>query len=93
MSVADRGNAEASGAQLIAMSRFGEARFRQAGFSSYYVPHGLDFDVWKPLPDKAGLGLELNWPRIRVSSGHISGLETAHVTSISAISDVPQQFR
>jgi glycosyltransferase involved in cell wall biosynthesis len=46
---------EISGAQLIAMSRFGEARFRQAGFPSHYVPHGLDFDVWKPMPDKAAL--------------------------------------
>jgi glycosyltransferase involved in cell wall biosynthesis len=55
MSVADREKVEISGAQLIAMSRFGEARFRQAGFPSHYVPHGLDFDVWKPLPDKAAL--------------------------------------
>lgn len=55
MSVADRGCAEASGAQLIAMSRFGHERFRRAGFAAHYVPHGLDFGVWKPLPDKAGL--------------------------------------
>ena len=55
MSVADREKAEASGAQLIAMSRFGEARFRQAGFQPFYVPHGLPFDVWRPLPDKKAL--------------------------------------
>ena len=35
--------------------RFGHERFRRAGFALLYVPHGLDFGVWKPLPDKAGL--------------------------------------
>ena len=37
------------------MSRFGHERFRQAGFASHYVPHGLDFEVWKPAEDRAAL--------------------------------------
>ena len=39
MSQADRNVVEAGAAQVIAMSRFGEARFRAAGFSPFYVPH------------------------------------------------------
>jgi glycosyltransferase involved in cell wall biosynthesis len=38
------------------MSRFGQARFRDAGFvTAQYVPHGIDFGVWKPPEDKAAL--------------------------------------
>jgi glycosyltransferase involved in cell wall biosynthesis len=48
MSTADRGVLEAAGSQLIAMSRFGQARFRAGGIEAHYVPHGVDFDVWKP---------------------------------------------
>ena len=55
MSLADRNVVEAAGPQLIAMSRFGEARFKAAGFSPFYVPHGIDLDVWQPPQDRAGL--------------------------------------
>ncbi len=55
MSTADRGVVEAAGPQLIAMSRFGQDRFRQEGFDAFYVPHGISFDVWKPPEDKAAL--------------------------------------
>ena len=56
MSTADRGVVEANGAQLVAMSRFGLERFRDAGFvNSLYCPHGLDFDVWRIPGDRAGL--------------------------------------
>ena len=56
MSSADRGVVEASGAQLVAMSRFGLERFRDAGFvNSLYVPHGIDFDVFRVPEDRAAL--------------------------------------
>jgi glycosyltransferase involved in cell wall biosynthesis len=55
MSTADRQVAEAAGPQLIAMSRFGEARFKAAGFSPLYVPHGVPMDVFSPPADKAAL--------------------------------------
>lgn len=48
MSTADRNVVEASGAQLIAMSRFGQERFSAAGFSPVYVPHGIDTGVFCP---------------------------------------------
>ena len=56
MSAADRGVVEASGAQLLAMSKFGLARFRDAGFvNSLYSPHGLAMDTWRIPEDKATL--------------------------------------
>lgn len=51
MSIADRSVVEASGAQLIAMSEFGFDRFKQAGFDPVLVPHGIDTNVFKPLPN------------------------------------------
>jgi len=56
MSEADRGVAEAAGLQLVAMSRFGLDRFREAGFvNALYVPHAIDFETWKIPGDKAKL--------------------------------------
>jgi glycosyltransferase involved in cell wall biosynthesis len=55
MSSADRGVAEAAGPQLIAMSRFGQERFRAAGFDAAYMPHGIPLDVFRPPEDKAVL--------------------------------------
>jgi len=56
MSMADREKAEAAGPQLIAMSRFGEARFRAAGFRDVrYVPHGIDLEAFRPPEDRDAL--------------------------------------
>ena len=55
MSTADRNVVEAAQPELIAMSRFGQERFRAAGFPAHYVPHGIPFDVFKPPEDKAAL--------------------------------------
>ena len=55
MSAEDRKVAEASSPELIAMSRFGQARFKAAGFSSHYVPHGIPMDVFRPPEDRAAL--------------------------------------
>jgi glycosyltransferase involved in cell wall biosynthesis len=55
MSVADRAVVESSGAQLIAMSEFGLERFRRAGFNALYVPHSVDPNVFKPLPNRNAL--------------------------------------
>jgi glycosyltransferase involved in cell wall biosynthesis len=55
MSTADRSVAETAGPQLIAMSRFGQERFKAAGFHACYVPHGISLDTFKPPADKAAL--------------------------------------
>ena len=54
MSAADRQVVEASGSQLIAMSRFGLARFRDAGFlNALYWPHAIDMSVFRiPSPEE-----------------------------------------
>lgn len=46
----------------IAMARFGERMMQEAGLDPLYVPHGVETDVFKPLPDhrepvRAALGL------------------------------------
>jgi len=42
---------QVSGAQPIAMSRFGERLLAQAGLQPIYVPHAVDTSVFKPLSD------------------------------------------
>lgn len=39
-------------AGVIAFSRFGEQILRNAGLSPYYVPHGIDSNVYKPADDR-----------------------------------------
>jgi FkbM family methyltransferase len=48
---ADRNFFESSGAQPIAMSRYGERELREAGLQPVYVPHAVDTSVFKPLTD------------------------------------------
>lgn len=55
MSTADRNVAEASGSELIAMSKFGFDRFTEAGFKPLYVPHGIDTGLFIPDRDKAAI--------------------------------------
>lgn len=51
MSDGDRRFFALSGAQPIAMSRYGERQMRAAGLSPAYVPHGVDTQVFRPLDD------------------------------------------
>lgn len=48
MSQADQNVVRASGAELIAMSRFGFDRYKTAGFDPLYWPHGIETDVFVP---------------------------------------------
>ncbi len=52
MSLADRSCINQSGARLIAMSRFGYDRFRTAGYKPYYIPHGIDTEIFRPAEDR-----------------------------------------
>lgn len=54
MSAPDRQVVEAAGSQLIAMSRFGAARFRDAGFlNALYWPHAVPMDLFRiPSPEE-----------------------------------------
>jgi glycosyltransferase involved in cell wall biosynthesis len=51
-SLADRNCVEASGAQLIAMSKWGRDRMISAGYNPVYVPHGIDTELFKPPADR-----------------------------------------
>lgn len=51
----DQSRLQASGALPIAMSRFGERQLADAGFTPFYVPHGIDTAVFKPPEDRAAL--------------------------------------
>jgi hypothetical protein len=44
----DRRVLEDGGGRPIAMSRFGQARFAAEGIEAFYVPHGIDFSVFRP---------------------------------------------
>jgi glycosyltransferase involved in cell wall biosynthesis len=62
MSVADRQCLDASGAQLMAMSRWGEERFRTAGYDPVYSPHGIYTDLFKPAEDRQEIRNRLEIP-------------------------------
>jgi glycosyltransferase involved in cell wall biosynthesis len=62
MGYADRDCLAKSGAQPIAMSKFGERMMRDAGFSPYYIPHGIDTAVFSPPEDRQALRAELGVP-------------------------------
>jgi glycosyltransferase involved in cell wall biosynthesis len=48
----DAAKLQAGGGAVIAMSRFGEARLREASFSPYYAPHSVDTALFRPLADR-----------------------------------------
>lgn len=48
-----------SGAQPVAMSRFGELELKDAGFPALYAPHAVDTSVFKPPADRQALRREL----------------------------------
>jgi FkbM family methyltransferase len=58
----DRELLEASQARPIAMSRFGERMLTDAGLVPFYVPHGIDTQVFKP-GDKAAYRKTLGLPQ------------------------------
>ena len=55
MSTADRGVIDASGAKLMAMSRFGYENFTRAGYDPAYCPHGIDTEIFSPPEDRKAL--------------------------------------
>jgi glycosyltransferase involved in cell wall biosynthesis len=85
MSTADRNVVEASGAQLIAMSRFGERRFRQAGFRPVYVPHGIDTQTFAPAADRQEIREALGF-----GDRFVIGLNAANNDALRK--GIPEQF-
>lgn len=47
----DERNLQASGNRMIAISRHGEQALLERGFDPLYVPHGVDTNIFRPLPE------------------------------------------
>jgi glycosyltransferase involved in cell wall biosynthesis len=80
MSTADKNVVEAGQSELIAMSRFGEARFRDAGFDPVYVPHAIDTELFQPgdkTAVRAMLGLKDNDFVIGVNAANSDAIRKA----------------
>jgi glycosyltransferase involved in cell wall biosynthesis len=60
LSPADRVVLENSGAQPIAVTRFGQQMLDEAGFDAPYIPHGIDTSVFTPGPDPQGFVIGIN---------------------------------
>ncbi len=42
----------------IAMSKFGVAKLKEQGIDAYYIPHSVNTDIFKPMPDWRQIGRE-----------------------------------
>ncbi|MGE0289050.1 MAG: glycosyltransferase family 4 protein [Bradyrhizobium sp.] len=58
-------------AQPIAYSRFGEMQMRSAGLQPLYVPHGIDTNVYRPMPRNDARGA-LGWPQDKFIVGMVA---------------------
>lgn len=87
LGVKDRLWLQATGAHPVAMARHGERMLAEAGFSSTYIPHGVDTSVTKPM-DKAEVRLALDLP----DDAFIVGMNCANKGSAPSRKAFPQQF-
>jgi glycosyltransferase involved in cell wall biosynthesis len=62
LSVMDRRFFQSSGAIPIAISKFGQRMFEDAGLSALYVPHGIDASIFRPPDSRARVRAELGLP-------------------------------
>lgn len=73
----------------IAMSRFGERQFRERGRDPLYVPHGIDTNVYRPLPaDRGPLRADLGIP----DDAFVVGMVAANKGSRPPRKAFPQVF-
>lgn len=56
----------------IVFSRFGERMVHDAGLDAYYVPHGVDTQVFRPAEDRAEVRKRLQWPEDRFVVGMVA---------------------
>lgn len=75
-----------SGSIPIAVSRFGEQQFRDAGFTPLYVPHGIDTTVFAPPDSRERIREELQVPQ----DAFVIGINAANKDAIRK--SFPQQF-
>ena len=85
MSLADRSCLDASGAKLMAMSKWGYDRFRAAGYNPVYVPHGIDTTVFSAEGDREAVRAELG-----VSNHFTIGMNAANNDAVRKA--IPEQM-
>jgi glycosyltransferase involved in cell wall biosynthesis len=86
--IMDRQYLQRSGSVPIAMSRYGERKIREAGFTPFYVPHGIEAStVYRPLDDRMAHRRELGLPE----DAFLIGINAANKDTIRK--SFPQQFR
>jgi FkbM family methyltransferase len=101
MSAGDKRYFALSGAQPIAMSRYGEREMRAAGLNPIYVPHGVDTHKFRPLPpgERARLRKRLGIPEaafLVASVGANKGSEPARKAwpeQLAAFADFHREHR
>lgn len=76
-SLADRACVDNSGAELIAMSKWGYDRMRQAGYNPVYVPHGIRTDTFTPPLDRKAAREEIG-----VDENFVIGVNAANNDAI-----------
>jgi glycosyltransferase involved in cell wall biosynthesis len=52
-----------SGARAVAMSQFGKKALEQEGVEAFYVPHGVNTDIFRPLGDKEAIRERMGVPK------------------------------
>lgn len=76
-----------SGSIPIAISRFGEQQFRDAGFTPLYVPHGIDTNIFAPPDSQERVRSELGVPK----DAFVIGINAANKDAVRK--SFPQQFQ
>lgn len=87
LGVMDENYFRQSGSIPIAVSRFGERQFREAGFTPLYVPHAIDTSVFTPPDSKERVREELKIPQ----DAFVVGINAANKDAVRK--SFPQQFR
>jgi glycosyltransferase involved in cell wall biosynthesis len=83
----DRQTLLRSGAQPVAMSRFGQHMLQEQGFSALYAPHAVDTSVFKPPADRRALRRELGLDEffvIGICAANSDGIRKAWPEQLSA---------
>jgi glycosyltransferase involved in cell wall biosynthesis len=85
MSVGDKNSLMGSGAQSIAMSKFGKRKLEEAGFQPMYAPHAIDTNIFSPRPQRDQLRKEFG-----VEGKFVIGMNAANKDAVRK--GYPEQF-
>lgn len=61
-----------AGFARIVYSRHAESKMKESGLDCYYVPHGVDLEVYKPVPNRAEVIEKLTFPKDKFVVGMVA---------------------